>query len=312
VAEERIARELASRARAEASEREACEHREAELRQHEETERRQATERKEREEKEGRDATERDERQERERREADPALTIAGDRAMVGLVGKLVAAYHEAGFKAEITVARLANGADVTAVAEGDYDIGLSARDPIPGDPAGIVFSVIAKEGACVITNNDNPITNMTEETVNGIFTGRLTDWSEVPDAVVTGAIDVFDYEPSPPTQEAFQNIVLGNLLKISSGATGEPSEELMLSAVAGDESGIGFTRIGQAAGVNRVGYEGAPCTIDAARSSQYVAVRDLWLVTKGFPSGESLTFIKWIAESAEARGIIESDWIAV
>ena len=163
-----------------------------------------------------------------------------------------------------------------------------------------------------MITNDDNPITNMSEETLDGIFTGRLKDWSEVPGASVTGPIELFDYEPPAPTQEAFQSIFLGEILKIAPAATGEPSEELMRSAVAGDHGGIGFARIGKTAGVNTVGYEGTPCTLEAARSSEYVAVRNLWLVTKGLPANESLTFMKWIEESATAQSIIESNWIAV
>ena len=231
---------------------------------------------------------------------------------MVGLLEKLAAAYGEAGLGPEIAITRLANGADTAAVSEGDYDIGLSARDPIESDPHGLRFTKIAKEGFCVITSNDNPITNMTEGTVEAIFTGGLVNWSQVPGAFVAGPIDLYDYEPSALNQEAFQTIFLGESQQILTGATREISEELMRNAVAADNAGIGFARIGKTTGVNAVGLQSEPCTVEIARLGLYGGKRNLWLVTKGAPLGESLAFMDWISESATARSIIESDWLAL
>lgn len=278
--------------------------READAARHVETELREGQER------EGREASERHEREEREQRGAGGALTLAGDGVMVGLLEKLAAAYREAGFETTITITTLANGTDATAVSEGRYDIGLSASNPSPEDPRGLVFSKIAREGICVITNDDDPITNMTEATVGAIFTGRLVNWGEVPGAFVAGPIHVFDYEASVPTREAFESMFLGEQPNISPGATSELSEELMRNAVAGDRDAIGFARVGKTAGANAVGYDGVPCTVEAAHTGQYIAVRNLWLVTKGEPAGEGLTFMNWIQESAAARSIIESDWL--
>ncbi len=172
--------------------------------------------------------------------------------------------------------------------------------------------STRSREAICVTTSDENPISNLTEATVEEIFAGFLTDWSEVPGAFVTGPIDLFDYEPSAPTQETFQSIFLGELLNISSSATGEPSEEVMRNAVAADKDGIGLARVGKTAGVNAVGYQGEPCTVQFAHTGLYGGTRNLWLVTKGYPSGDSLTFIDWIRESAAAQSIIESDWVTL
>ncbi len=259
------------------------------------------------------------EREEGEHREARGTLTIAGDGAMVGLLEKLAAAYGQAGLgpeiaiaRPEIAIARLANGVGITAVSEGDYDIGLSASDPTVSDPAGLRFTKIAKEGFCVITSDHNPIASMTEGTVEAIFTGGLVSWSEVPGAFVAGPIDLYDYEPSALNQEAFQTIFLGESQQILAGATREVSEELLRNAVAADNAGIGFARIGKTADVNPVGLQSEPCTVETARLGLYGGKRNLWLVTKGAPVGESLAFMDWVSESATARSIIESDWLAL
>jgi phosphate transport system substrate-binding protein len=230
---------------------------------------------------------------------------------MVGLVEKLAAAYHEAGFGTQITVTTLADGADTAAVAGGHDDIGLSARNVLPSDAPGLVFTKIAREGVCVVTNDANPITNMTHREIERVFTGEVAEWSEVPGAYVSGPIHVFDYEPSAPQQEAFESIFLGAGGHIAAGASAEGSDELMREAVAYDEYAIGFVPLGRRGGVNTVADEGTPCTLQAARSPGYVDLRNLWLVTKGPPSGEALAFIKWIEESSAARSVIEPDWIA-
>ena len=70
----------------------------------------------------------------------------------------------------------------------GRVDIGDVSRDPIIGvDPHGLVFTKIARDGVCLITNPANPLSNLNQQTVQQIFTGQVRNWSEVPGASVTG-----------------------------------------------------------------------------------------------------------------------------
>ena len=121
----------------------------------------------------------------------------------------------------------------------------------------------------------------MSQQTVTGIFTGAIRDWSQVPGAQATGPIDLFDRDGASGTQDAFQNIFLGENLKISPSATQESSEGLEQSAVGGDAQAIGFVSLDFAAGANTVGYQGIPCTLNNAKSGQYGGVRNFWFVTR-------------------------------
>ena len=58
------------------------------------------------------------------------------------------------------------------------------------------------------------------------------------PGAQITGPIDLFDRDGASGTQDAFQNIFLGENLKISPSATPESSEGLEVSAVARRQTG--------------------------------------------------------------------------
>ena len=176
------------------------------------------------------------------------------------------------------------------------------------------MFTKIARDGVCVITNSQNPLSNLSAESVEGIFTGRIRDWSEVPGARVSGPIDLFDRDGASGTQDAFQHIFLGEALKISPSATAETSNGLEQTSVSSDKQAIGFVSFAYTTGVNAVGYQGIPCTLRNAKSGQYGGVRNFWMVTKGIPKGEAAKFLAWVTKPGNltVRAIVNSSWIAI
>jgi phosphate transport system substrate-binding protein len=210
-------------------------------------------------------------------------LIIDGSTSMLPLVQKLGAAYHKATHKP---------------------------------DPKGLIFTKVARDGVCVITNGANPIPNLSQELITGIFTGSIRDWSRVPGAGVSGPIDLFDRDAASGTQDAFQQIFLGESLKISPSATPESSEGLEVSSVGADKSAIGFTSFAATlnSGVHTVNFGGIPCNLRNAKSGQYGGVRNFWFVTKGIPKGEARKFIEWVVKPGNktVRSIVSSEWIAI
>jgi phosphate transport system substrate-binding protein len=253
-------------------------------------------------------------------------IIMDGSTAMLPLVEKLAVAYHKA--NPRIPAPKVGGGQSAIGISDahtGRVDIGDSSRDPIKGvDPTGLVFTKVARDGICVITNTSNPLTNISQGLVQEIFTGSIRDWSKVPGASISGPIDLFDRDNTSGTQDAFQNIFLGEGVKISSSATAESSEGLEVNSVSSDKSAIGFVSFAAtlAGGVHTVDYGGIPCTLRNAKSGQYGGVRNFWFVSKGvkkngvlqIPPGEARKFIEWVTKpgNAKARAIISSEWIAI
>jgi phosphate transport system substrate-binding protein len=243
-------------------------------------------------------------------------LIIGGSTSVLPLAQKLATAYHSAYPK--IPAPKVGGGQSdigISGAATGRFDIGDSSRNPIPGvDPKGLIFTKVAQDGICVITAPQNPIANLSQQTVVSIFTGAIRDWSQVPGAKVSGPIDLFDRDGASGTQDAFQHIFLGETLKVSPGATEETSNGLEQNAVHNDPQAIGFVSFAYTAGVNAVGYQGVACNLRNAKSGQYGGVRNFWMVTKGAPKGEAAKFIGWVTKSGnkKARSIINSSWIAI
>ncbi|HYM55925.1 MAG TPA: phosphate ABC transporter substrate-binding protein [Solirubrobacteraceae bacterium] len=243
-------------------------------------------------------------------------LIIGGSTSVLPLAQKLATAYHRA--FPRIPAPSVAGGQSdvgISGAASGRFDIGDSSRDPIPGvDPKGLVFTKIARDGVCVITSPQNPISNLSQEQVEGIFTGRIRDWSEVPGARVSGAIALFDRDGASGTQDAFQHIFLEESQRISPNANAKTSNGLEQTAVQHNPQAIGFVSFAYTGGVNAVGYQGIPCTLPNAKSGQYGGVRNFWMVTKGAPKGEALKFLSWVTRKGNTtvRSIVNSSWIAV
>ena len=242
-------------------------------------------------------------------------LIIGGSTSVLPLMQKLAALYHKEHHS--IPAPRVSGGQSdigISGAASGSLDIGDSSRDPIVGvDPSGLVFTKIARDGVCIITNSHNPVSGLSQQEVEGIFTGKIHDWSEVPGASVSGPIDLFQRTSASGTEDAFQHIFLGEYLKISPSAVAEASNGLEQLHVEKDEHGIGFVSFAYTSGVHPVSYQGVACNLRNARSGQYQGVRNFWMVTKGAPKGEAAKFIAWVTSGKRSvDSIINSSWIAV
>jgi phosphate transport system substrate-binding protein len=242
------------------------------------------------------------------------ALTIDGSTSIFPLMTQLAQAWHNATHEPTPHVGQGTSDVGINDVAHGRVDVGDVSRDPEEGDPSGLVFTKIARDGVCLITNPGNRLSNLGREMVQNIFTGHVRQWSEVPGATASGPIDLVDRVASSGTQDAFQNIFLGAGLKISPSAEAEESNGLVKNKVAHDANAIGFVSFHFAQGVNDVGFNGVACTLRNAKSGQYQGVRNFWMVTKGIPKGAAKKFILWITSSrnASARRIIASNWIPI
>ena len=63
----------------------------------------------------------------------------------------------------------------------GTYDIGMASRELKDSETeGGLTGMQIALDGIAVIVNNENPMSDITSDQVKEIYTGEVTDWSEL------------------------------------------------------------------------------------------------------------------------------------
>ena len=108
-------------------------------------------------------------------------IVVAGSSSVTPVMQKLKEAYQAVNPSAEIEVQQSDSTTGMQSAMDGICDIGMASRDLKDSEKeAGLIGTTIAMDGIAVIVNQENPVETLTLEQVKAIFTGEITDWSEV------------------------------------------------------------------------------------------------------------------------------------
>lgn len=108
-------------------------------------------------------------------------IVVSGSSSVTPVMEKLKEAYLEINPSAEIEVQQSDSTTGVNNAIDGVCDIGMASRELKDSETQkGAKATVIALDGIAVIVNNQNPVSEITSEQVKGIYTGEITDWSEI------------------------------------------------------------------------------------------------------------------------------------
>jgi len=183
----------------------------------------------------------------------------------------------------------------VTALVEGHADVGMMSR-PIKAEEVNALAAtgfgevnapgqehVIALDGIVVLVNKANPITELSLADIAAIFSGAVTDWSQL--GGQPGSIRVLARDDKSGTFDTFKTLVLRDRKLVSSAQRYENSEELS-DEVASNPNGIGFTGIAYVRNARAVairsdcGLSFAPTSF-AVKTEEYPLSRRLFLYTE-------------------------------
>ena len=241
-----------------------------------------------------------------------PVITMSGSTSVAPLAAKLAKRYlKQYPGRVKFKLAQGGSDVGVADVAKGRVSIGNSSRDKKDSDPGGLVFNKVARDAICVATNPGNTLADVSQATVQDIFSGKVRDWSDVPGASITGPINIVVRTPASGTQDAFQKLFMGSKV-IADTATQKASNGLVQQAVRSDPQAIGYVSLAFAEGLNAAKFKGTPCTLQDAKSGAYEGTRNFWMVTRGAPTGQVKTFIAWIQSSRNAAKVITTEWVPI
>jgi phosphate transport system substrate-binding protein len=242
--------------------------------------------------------------------QATPVITMSGSTSVAPLATLLAKAYVKSHpGKVKFKLAQGGSDVGIADVSAGRVTIGNSSRDPKAGDPNGIFFNKIARDAICLVTNPKNPLANLSQATIQGIFSGTVRDWSQVPGATATGTIDLVGRTAASGTQDAFQKIFMGSKT-VTTSIAAKASNGLVQQAVQSDPNAIGYVSLDFISGTNVSGYNGVACNLRNAKSGEYGGVRNFWMVTRGRATGVVSAFISWVQNNAKAQAIVGKHWV--
>lgn len=108
-------------------------------------------------------------------------IVLAGSTSVAPVMQVLADSYKAIYSGVEIEIQQTGSGAGITSTIEKACDIGMSSRALKSEElEQGLAETTIAMDGIAVIVNKENAIDSLTSEQIRQIFTGEVTDWSEV------------------------------------------------------------------------------------------------------------------------------------
>lgn len=157
----------------------------------------------------------------------------------------------------------------------------------------------VALDGLSVYVNEKNPIQVLSMEELQGIFTGRITNWKQVGGA--DAPIILYSRENSSGTYEFFKDKVLGGR-DFAARAQTLAGTAQVLQAVAKDANGIGYGGAAYGAGAKHLrvsatkGGDGIEPTEETVVGQKYPIWRHLYVyLNPDLEKGEVKEFIDWI-----------------
>ncbi len=101
---------------------------------------------------------------------------------------------------------------------------------------------IFAMDGIAIIVPGSNPLKSLSKDQISQIFSGSITNWSQVSDNKV-GAINLYARDKQSGTYESFKAAVLGGSDIVSNVKWFKSGKELS-DAVSQDANGIGFVAL--------------------------------------------------------------------
>lgn len=134
-------------------------------------------------------------------------VALNGSTSMEKLVNGLKEAIVETYPNLQLEPQFTGSSAGIEAVTNGTADIGDVSRALTDEEKAGgLVENIVALDGIAVVTDTANTATNLTTQQLKDIYTGKITNWSEVGGADQN--IVVIGRESGSGTRDAFEEIL--------------------------------------------------------------------------------------------------------
>jgi len=215
------------------------------------------------------------------------AIKITGSDTVLPLSQKEAEEYMKDVPVASISITGGGSGVGIAALIEGSIDIAQASRmikfdetNKIEEQGKSLKELVIAYDALAVVVNPKNEVTNLTREQLEAIFTGKITNWSELGGADLE--IVPYSRETSSGTYEFFKESILDNKNYVN-GIMSMPATGAIIQSVSQTEGAIGYVGL---AYINdtvkpvHVSYDGgnsfvAP-SFENAKNKSYPVVRPL------------------------------------
>ena len=133
-------------------------------------------------------------------------VATGGSTSMKNVIAALTEGFAEVEPGVTVSYDPTGSGAGITGATDQTLDIGLSSRALKDEEKNDVDGTVIALDGIAIIVNKDSKVEDLTVDQLKQMFTGEITNWSEV--GGDDGEIVLIGREAGSGTRDGFESIV--------------------------------------------------------------------------------------------------------
>lgn len=211
--------------------------------------------------------------------EVSGSVSTDGSTSMEEVINVLGEAFQLENPGVTFTYNPTGSGSGIQAVSEGRCDIGLSSRSLKEEEKAdGLTETVLAYDGIAIIVNPENPVSDLSLEDIAAIYTGEITNWSEV--GGNDAEIVLIGREAGSGTRDGFESIT-------GTSEACQYRQELtstgdVITTVSSNSDAIGYASLASVKdSVKALSVGGIIPGEDTVKDGSYVVQRPFVLVTK-------------------------------
>ena len=232
-------------------------------------------------------------------------VAAGGSTSMKNVIAALTEGFAEVEPGVTVSYDPTGSGAGITGAADKTLDIGLSSRALKDDEKADVEGTTIALDGIAIIVNNASKVEDLTVDQLKQMFTGEITNWSEV--GGDDGEIVLIGREAGSGTRDGFESIVdVKDSCKYAQELTATGA---VISAVEANPLAVGYASLSAVGDtVKMVTVGGVECSEETVKDGSYEVQRPFVFVTnKSVTLSEQAQAFFDFATSADAADLIRT-----
>ena len=232
-------------------------------------------------------------------------VATGGSTSMKNVIAALTEGFAEIEPDVTVSYDPTGSGAGITGATDKTLDIGLSSRALKDDEKNDVDGTVIALDGIAIIVNKDSKVEDLTVDQLKQMFTGEITNWSEV--GGDDGEIVLIGREAGSGTRDGFESIVdVKDSCKYAQELTATGA---VISAVEANPLAIGYASLSAVGDtVKAVTVGGVECSEETVKDGSYEVQRPFVFVTnKSVTLSEQAQAFFDFATSADAADLIRT-----
>ena len=232
-------------------------------------------------------------------------VATGGSTSMKNVIAALTEGFAEVEPGVTVSYDPTGSGAGITGATDKTLDIGLSSRALKDDEKADVDGTTIALDGIAIIVNNASKVKDLTVDQLKQMFTGEITNWSEV--GGDDGEIVLIGREAGSGTRDGFESIVdVKDSCKYAQELTATGA---VISAVEANPLAIGYASLSAVGDtVKMVTVGGVECSEETVKDGSYEVQRPFVFVTnKSVTLSEQAQAFFDFATSADAADLIRT-----